>query len=313
MLKQLLFKPFPADFSLKRISVHAWSAFGIVFFILFFLQPFRISELNTAEALLTAFSYAMVCPIVIYCVEIACVKLLPRIYDEKNWYVLKHIAHVLLIIVCIAMGNVVVSHVLYDVPFTLYAVFAFLKYVLAIGVFPTVFGVIFSQYQYQKKYNQLALAINKKLENNEDITPAPLAKASLVEAFISSETDAPAIVERPLALPENIKLIGQNNNEYLEVKPAAILYLEAADNYVAVLYLEQNKVKKVLLRSTLALLGQQLQDYSDFIKCHRSYIINKHYIIASSGNAQGLKLQLQGTEALIPVSRTLTKLFSGGS
>ncbi len=313
MLKQLLFKPFPADFSLKRISVHAWSAFGIVFFILFFLQPFRISELTTLNALGTAFSYALVCPIVIYTVEITCVKWLPQVYDEKNWYVLKHIAHVLLIIVCIAIGNVVVSHVLYDVPFTLYAVFAFSKYVLAIGIFPIVFGVIFSQYQYQKKYNQLAIAINKKLENKEDIAPEKQLEKT-VDAFLSKGNIAPvAIIEKQPISTEHLRLFGQNNNEYLDVKPATILYLEAADNYVAVHYLDQNKVKKTLLRSTLVLLAQQLQLYTGFIKCHRSYIVNKQHIVGSSGNAQGLKLKLQGAEELVPVSRTLTKLFSGGN
>jgi DNA-binding LytR/AlgR family response regulator len=68
-------------------------------------------------------------------------------------------------------------------------------------------------------------------------------------------------------------------------------------------------LKKVLLRSTLSLIHQQLGSFEFFIKCHRSYVVNRNHIVSTSGNAQGLKLKLKDIEEPIPVSRTLTKLF----
>jgi hypothetical protein len=308
-MKQFFLKPFPADFSLKRISFHAWSAFAIVFFILFFIQPFRINELSTAEALKVAFLYASVCPIVIYFLDFSSLKLFPAFYDEKNWNVLKHIGHTILITIGIAMGNLVVSHLLFNAPFTFANVLEFLKYVLVIGVFPITIGVFFSQYQYQKKYVRLSNAINEKIEKQEAIIETA-EKQDVVE-IIEGINKPVAILEiNPsiVNIDVPIKLLGQNNNEFLMVKPLQIIFMEAADNYVEIHFREE-RLKKVLLRSTLSLIHQQLGSFEFFIKCHRSYVVNRNHIVSTSGNAQGLKLKLKDIEEPIPVSRTLTKLF----
>jgi hypothetical protein len=307
MLKQFFLKPFPADFSLKRISFHAWLAFAIVFFILFFIQPFRIDELSTIEALRVALCYAFVCPVVIYLLDFSSIKSFPNFYGEKNWNVLKHIAHTMLITIGIAIGNLVVSHLLFNAPFTFANVLEFLKYVLIIGVFPITIGVFFSQYQYQKKYVRLSNAINEKIEKQEVITEAN-EKQNVVE-IIDSINKPEAILEVSLsAIDEPLKLLGQNNNEFLMVKPSQIIFMEAADNYVEI-HFKEEKLKKVLLRSTLSLIHQQLHGFDFFIKCHRSYVVNRNHIVSTSGNAQGLKLKLNDVEEAIPVSRTLTKIF----
>jgi uncharacterized phage-like protein YoqJ len=309
MLKYFFLKPFPADFSLKRISFHAWLAFAIVFFILFFIQPFRINELSAIEALKVAFYYACVCPIVIYLLDFSCIKFFPKFYDEKNWNVLKQIAHTILITIGIAVGNLVVSHLLFNAPFTFANVFEFLKYVLIIGVFPITIGVFFSQYQYQKKYVSLSNAINEKIENHEAIYEIAEKKnvAEIIETLNGPE--AKRLVGMPDAKTDNpLKLQGQNNNEFLMVKASQIIFIAAADNYVEIHFMEE-RLKKVLLRSTLSLIHQQLGNFDFFIKCHRSYLVNRNYIVSTSGNAQGLKLKLKDIEETIPVSRTLTKIF----
>ncbi len=308
-IKQFFFKPYPADFSIKRISFHAWSAFFIVFFILFFIQPFRINELKTIQALKVSFLYACVCVLAIYMVELLGTKLFPKYYDEKNWHILKHILHVLLITVTIAIGNVILSHYLFDSAISLAHVLTFLKYVIIIGVFPITISIFFSQNQYQKKYMRLSNAINEKIEKREVMIEGEqsLATSKIIEDRTTHKSKVETEVKLSLE-DEPLRLIGQNNNEYLIVKPSQIVFIEAADNYVAI-HFKEVQVKKILLRSTLVLIHQQLNGFDFFIKCHRSFVVNRMYIISTSGNAQGLKLKLKDVETTIPVSRTLTKLF----
>jgi hypothetical protein len=305
-MKSLFLKPFPAEFSLKRISFHAWLGFSIVFFILFFIQPFEINELSTLEAFKIAFAYAIVCPIVIYPLELILTRCFPHYYDEKNWNVGKHILNHLMVVVFIAIGNSIMTAFLFDTSVSLYQIVGFIKYTLLIGFFPLVIGVLFSQYQNQKKYLKLSQQLNTKLEKSNDTTD--ISDTLVQSDHIQGMPDA--LVSENIAKDKDIpiKLLGQNNNEFLMVKPSQIIYLMAADNYVAVHYLVQSQ-KKVLLRSTLTLLYTQLSDYGIFIKCHRSYIVNKELILSVSGNAQGLKLKLQNVAEEIPVSRMLNKDF----
>jgi DNA-binding LytR/AlgR family response regulator len=54
-------------------------------------------------------------------------------------------------------------------------------------------------------------------------------------------------------------------------------------------------------------MEEQLAAHPAFFRCHRMYLVNLQRVISVSGNAQGLKLQLDGLEEAIPVSRNLTE------
>lgn len=81
-----------------------------------------------------------------------------------------------------------------------------------------------------------------------------------------------------------------------------ILYLEAADNYVIVYYLSDNKPVKHLLRSSMKNM-EKLFSCFPVKRCHRSFMVNLQKIeFAEHGKSAGL-IKISGVERQIPVSR----------
>ncbi len=104
-----------------------------------------------------------------------------------------------------------------------------------------------------------------------------------------------------------IKLFADNEKDYFELDLDKILFIEANDNYSAIYYISDKGYKKVLLRSSLKRMADQLQDYDNIIRCHKSYIVNFHNIARVSGNTQGYRLHFNETDIEIPVSRDFPK------
>ena len=52
-----------------------------------------------------------------------------------------------------------------------------------------------------------------------------------------------------------------------------ILYIESADNYIEVYYLDEGHVKTVLIRNTLKTIDSIFKN-SSLKRCHRSYMVN---------------------------------------
>ena len=88
------------------------------------------------------------------------------------------------------------------------------------------------------------------------------------------------------------------------IKQEDLLYLEAADNYVLIHYLKNNKKTKYLLRNTLKRLEDILDD-TGIIRCHRSFMVNFNKVNIMRREKDGLVLELEGTPSLdILVSKT---------
>ena len=59
----------------------------------------------------------------------------------------------------------------------------------------------------------------------------------------------------------------------LSVRPEMVYYIESADNYAVIHYLNGNKLDKIFLRNTLKNIEWRFRD-RNVVRCHRSYIIN---------------------------------------
>lgn len=54
-------------------------------------------------------------------------------------------------------------------------------------------------------------------------------------------------------------------------------------------------------------MEENLAEFPEFYRCHRTYIVNLQKVKHISGNAQGYKLHLENIDTLIPVSRSLNE------
>jgi hypothetical protein len=90
----------------------------------------------------------------------------------------------------------------------------------------------------------------------------------------------------------------------ISIKTSDLLFLQAADNYVTIFYIHQQKLAKYMLRTSLKQIETEL-GYSPFIRCHRSYMVNFEKVKIIRREKDGLKLLLEAPDLMeIPVSKT---------
>jgi LytTr DNA-binding domain len=88
------------------------------------------------------------------------------------------------------------------------------------------------------------------------------------------------------------------------IKKENLLYLESAENYVNICYLNKGKVSKYLLRDTLKKIEETFSG-SEIIRCHRSYMVNFEKVKVIRKDRDGLKLGFDSPSVTdIPVSKT---------
>ncbi len=105
-----------------------------------------------------------------------------------------------------------------------------------------------------------------------------------------------------------LNLTADQKNESLSVSQEQLLYLQSQDNYTEVHYLQNDEVRKKLLRGSLSSFERQLS--RPLLRCHRSYIVNLLAIESLKGNSQGYQLSLRHGEAPIRVSRKYAADFN---
>jgi len=70
-----------------------------------------------------------------------------------------------------------------------------------------------------------------------------------------------------------VNILDENGELHIAVDLEQILFLKSADNYVAVYYSKEGKVKKELVRTTMKRLETELDSFP-IRRCHRSYMVN---------------------------------------
>lgn len=107
-----------------------------------------------------------------------------------------------------------------------------------------------------------------------------------------------------------VKILDENDALHIAIDLDQVLYMKSADNYVAVYYLKEEKVKKELVRTTMKKLESELQDFP-IRRCHRSFMVNIKKISVSEKSQQGLSLSLKDYPGEnIPVSKNYKALFT---
>jgi len=206
----------------------------------------------------------------------------PGIFAETRWTVGRELAMMLWQLFTISFINLFISGVLYAVPLTATSLLRYFLYTGAVGVFPVSFVVLAKYILLLRRYRSAAVDIGRQLPAQEE-------------------------VEEQITAGRLITLLGDNQGELLQLSAAELICIEAADNYVRVHCLRADKPSAAMLRSSLKKMEEMLSGLPQFFRCHRTYLVNLDRVTGVSGNAQGLKLQLEGFTGPVPVSRSLNK------
>ncbi len=88
------------------------------------------------------------------------------------------------------------------------------------------------------------------------------------------------------------------------VKKENLLYLESAENYVNICYLNKERISKYLLRDTLKKVEENFAG-TNIVRCHRCFMVNFDKVRVIRKDKDGLKLELDVPSSTdIPVSKT---------
>jgi DNA-binding LytR/AlgR family response regulator len=104
-------------------------------------------------------------------------------------------------------------------------------------------------------------------------------------------------------LNKSIEFISETSSENLILLVAEVVFIQSADNYVEIVYMDGDNFKKKLVRNTLKNIELQIKQYSNFIRCHRICIVNMHYIEKLNQDYSSHWITIKGYQERIPVSR----------
>ena len=123
-------------------------------------------------------------------------------------------------------------------------------------------------------------------------------------------TTVPVIKEEHLTEAQKkayIQIFDEKGKMQLSVRRENLLFMEAADNYVNVWYINNNTPKKMMIRSTMKKIQLQMEG-TNVLRCHRSYMINLDHVKVLRREKEGIFLEM-GIETVpdIPLSKTYSE------
>ena len=99
---------------------------------------------------------------------------------------------------------------------------------------------------------------------------------------------------------QKIEIKGEGNYEGLRLFLNDVICIQSSDNYVEVFYLSGNELKKSLIRNKLSVVADEIPD---FLRTHRSYVINPYHFLQWKTEKGKLSVLLFH-HIEVPVSRT---------
>jgi DNA-binding LytR/AlgR family response regulator len=175
----------------------------------------------------------------------------------------------------ISVANHAVNVYLLDLPFiNIPEYFETLKYTLMVLILPYFLGILLLFVQ-----QQLLVVEELTIKANKTLTP------------------------------ESIAITDENGKIIVQMSVQNILYFKSEDNYIFLYYKGEKEVKKELIRNTLKKLEQEL-DLPNFIRIHRSYMINSQNVVTVLRTAQGYRVKMDaGSHPILSVSATYQRAF----
>ncbi|MFC2086564.1 LytR/AlgR family response regulator transcription factor [Bacteroidota bacterium] len=100
-----------------------------------------------------------------------------------------------------------------------------------------------------------------------------------------------------------IEITSENSTEKLKLLVVDVAYIKSADNYVEIVFRENDILRKKLIRNTLKNIEEQLKSYTNFMRCHRICIVNIHHIANLNKKYHNYWLSINEYDEQLPVSR----------
>jgi hypothetical protein len=240
-------------------------------------------------------------------------------FDSRNWYPQITDAQYILfssLLILVGIFVVAISRMImyfysrkHPIHYWEFAIWVFVE-ILAMSAIYSVFTEWASNWH--RPWGDVIL---ESLENTLLVLLLPYAVALLYESWEEKNKQLKALTASNHSELSNataaappvapmVALFDEKNELRLTIKRENLLYIESADNYVYIWYLNKGQVSKFLLRNSLKSIEDRFNG-TPVMRCHRSYMVNFDNVSMIRREKEGIYVEfsLAGVEN-IPVSKT---------
>lgn len=278
-IRQLLFKPFPQSFLIKKPFGGALTFFFILSAFVILYRPLEVHQTAFLSFNLTALIYCAIISISELGVAL-CISRTNCISKKGNWTIANELVSVLMILTAIGISAYFAGFIMesQSTRWNFITFFdSFYRSVL-IGIVPVIIPSLLN-ISYAFASQNIQSYENKWQDKSEDIQ----------EKLINISSKA--------------------KKEQLNFYPSEFIYAESKGNYVIFHLMKQDQYIEASIRNSITEIENQLAAITDFMRIHRAFIVNLKKIRSRDGNALGYRLTLKGCDDIIPVSRQNVREF----
>lgn len=264
-------KPYPFTDELKLNIQSAGSiSLGLFLFLLFF-QPLDppVTEFNRKLLILAGFGVIHL--LLLALCRVAFPSLLPGWFQTEKWTIRKEAGLHLLFVILNSLSFVFYARYVGKIGMNFHIV---VNIVLISAASAAILAVV---YEYTNLKNRLNPSSAQNLRPEEKPTEAEVVTG--------------------------IEFESENQSERFFLFPEQIILIKSAGNYVEIIYKQNEKVSRRMIRNTLANAEQLLAKFPFLIRCHRSTVVNINCIQKVNKTSEGLKLDLFDYSRAVNVSR----------
>lgn len=247
--------------------------FGIFLFVLFF-QPFPIEQLEFNNRLLFVAGFGAIVFLLMVIVRMTFQTFIPSKYYQKDESQLLSYASGFLILSLCAVALAFYLRYVGQVSITFFIMFR----VVFICLVPAVVLWLFDEFQELKLQNELLVSEKETIKK----------KIDRYEEDYQNKT---------------IEFISEYSADNLVLSVTEVVLIKSADNYVEIVFQEGQVFKKKLIRNTLKNIELQVKPFSNFVRSHRTSIVNVFFVENLSRKQNNHWLTLKGYDEPVPVSR----------
>lgn len=257
----------------KELSLFLSICFGVFLFVLFF-QPFQLEHFDFNNLLIFVAGLAAIVFFTLFIIRTLtpCILTNYSVAEEDN-----KVPAFLSGFILLALTSLAIIFYLRYVGGVSMSFFNVIKVIL-ISLIPVVSARLYDIISELKQQNRILVQEKQTIQKQVE---------KLEEDYLS----------------KTIEFVSEYGSETISLIIADILLFKSADNYVEIIFKEAGELQKKLIRNTLKNIENQLRPYSNFLRCHRTCIVNIHHIENLNRKYSSQWIKMQAYDEQIPVSR----------
>lgn len=264
-------KPYPFyDDLAYNMKVIIGISLGIFLYFLFF-QPIELQLFDFNNKLLVMFGFGGITLGIMTLCLVIIPSIFPRVFLSGKWKLYKDLILNLVIWAMLAVAFNFYARYVGLVSITFQVSFR----IVLLSLIPIIILVVIHQFHILKKHLNNLMDLSRKAGINlpQEITD------------------------------QNVEFESENKSENFSIKLPELVLVKSANNYIEIIFENNQEFKKKLIRSTLKRTEELLKNYPSIIRCHRTTLVNMDHVLKLGGQPGNLKLILKDNSEDISVSR----------